>query len=287
MGQNVGKDKKEVWKPIYQKRLGDAINYAKGKQSMAVFARKCGLNPMTLSRAVNGTIKKPLDEETIRIMAECSDAPTEDVFEYLMLANGWVKTDSRRSREHFEKFILITKELFKDVQSIIMNALLEQGFSIASVFSTKLKDLDPTLKESRFHLNTDVDFALKVQGSEPSFRNFTVWIFTGEEFASDNSLYRSKLKDQQRFLIDRYKGVFLRDVWEPEAFENCQYSIVFLNRDLFEGFLKDLEGLKFNSCFSLILLDLAGQKVLREVFLPRKKGRKDKSLFKFTDRGEG
>jgi len=58
---------------------------------MAEFAKKCGLNPMTLSRAVNGTIKKPLDEETIRVMAECSDLPTEEILSHLMYANGWTK----------------------------------------------------------------------------------------------------------------------------------------------------------------------------------------------------
>ena len=286
MGQNVGKDKKEVWKPIYQKRLGDAINYAKGKQSMAVFARKCGLNPMTLSRAVNGTIKKPLDEETIRIMAECSDAPTEDVFEYLMRANGYLKDDNEERRRLSEQRRQERKDRFDTAQGIIMRALFESGYTIIPVINTKLEALDPTLKKSRFRIHTNVGFALKVQGFEPSFRNYTVNIFTGEDLA-DGVSYETELRDEQYFLMERYKDVFLRAVWEPEAFENCQYSIVFLNRDLFEGFLKDLEGLKFNSCFSLILLDLAGQKVLREVFLPRKKGRKDKSLFKFTDRGEG
>ena len=103
---------------------------------------------------------------------------------------------------------------------------------------------------------------------------------------SNGDPYEIQLRDELYFITDRYKDVFLRDVWEPEAFEDSQYSIVFLNKDLFEGFLNTLEGLKFNSCFSLILLDLDSQKVVNEVFLPRRKGRKEKSLFKLSERGD-
>ena len=39
----------EEFVPIYQKRLGDVVTYAKGKMSMAEFAKKCGMNPITFS----------------------------------------------------------------------------------------------------------------------------------------------------------------------------------------------------------------------------------------------
>ena len=288
MGQADEKDKakKEEWIPIYRKRLGEAINHAKGKQSMAEFARKCGLNPMTLSRAVNGTIKKPLDEETIRKMAECSEAPTEEVLEYLMRSNGWVKNDDEERKQRYDKHRQKRQELFDSAQGMIMRTLFEDGYTIIPVFNTPLEQHDPTRKKSRFHLYTDIRFALSVKGYEPAYWNFSVNIFNAKEIAAADLQYADELKMELRMIIDRYKDVFLRDVWEPEAFKNTRYSIVFLDKGLFDGFFKELKGLRFNSSFSLILLDLDKYTVVEERLLPRYDGRKEESLFRSTDSGK-
>ena len=286
MGQSGEKDKKEEWKPIYKKRLGDAINYAKGDQSMAKFAKKCGLNPMTLSRAVNGTIEKPLSEAAIRAMAENSDRPTEDVLEYLMHSNGWVRNDDEERMQRSEQRRQERKDRHDAVQGIIMRTLFEDGCTIIPVINTELEKLDPTLKKSRFRLHTDIKFALCVKDCEPAYRNFSVNIFTGQEYAADKDEYKRELRSELHFLMERYKDAFLRDTWEPEAFENSLYSIVFVNRELFSGFAKMLEGVSLNNSFSLILLDLEKQKVVEERFLPRRDGRKDESLFKSTNRGD-
>ena len=82
------------WIPIYQKRLGDVVTYAKGKMSMAEFAKKCGMNPITFSRILKGDIKKPLSQEEIKTIAENSELDTKDIFEDLMRANGMVKKNT-------------------------------------------------------------------------------------------------------------------------------------------------------------------------------------------------
>lgn len=284
---NNNNNEKKEWMPIYQKRLGEAINRAKGRQSMAEFAKKCGLNPMTLSRAVNGTIKKPLDEETIRVMAECSDLPTEEILSHLMYANGWTKNNTEERQRIARQHALETKERYESVQNIIMRTLFEDGYTISPIFNTDLEYLDPVLLRSKYQLHTDVRFALRVQGYEPAYWNFSVSVFTGSEFADNRKQYKMELEDELFFLMkDKYKDAFLRDTWEPQAFENSLYSIVFINKDLLEGFQKMLEGVSFNNSFSLILLDLNKQKVVEERFLPRRDGVEYKSLFKLTDRGD-
>lgn len=286
MSQTDDKDNstKKEWIPIYQKRLPKAINYAKGSQSMAEFARKCGLNPMTLSRAVNGTIKKPLDKETIRVMAEKSDNPTDEVYEYLMSSNGWVKNDSEEKQQQARQRGMEQRKRYESVQNIIMRTLFENGHTIAPVFNTELEYLDHVLSRCRFPFYTDVRFALSVKGYEPEFLNYSVNVFTGSEFVSDRKRYKEELEDEFFFLMrERYKDVFLRDMWEPQAFENSLYSIVFVSKDLFEKFAEMLEGVSFNNSFSLILIDLDGQKVVEERFLPRRDGITYESLFKTTD----
>lgn len=279
-------EEKKDWVPIYRKRLPEAIMYAKGSQSMAEFARKCGLSPMTLSRAVNGSIQKPLDEKTIRVMAECSDLPTEDVLGFLMWANGWVKNDDEERQQEFEQRMQERKDRHDLAQGIIMRTLFDNGYTIIPVMHTELEKLDPTLKKSRFRLVTNVKFALRIHGFEPAYWNFSVNIFTGKEYAADKDMYKNKLLNEMRFMNSRYNDVFLRDAWEPEAFEKCQYSIVFLNKDLFDSFSDYLDGVQFTSTFSLILLDIDKQIVVEERFLPRRDGREQTSLFGSLNRGD-
>ena len=279
---NNNNNEKKEWIPIYEKRLPDAINYAKGKQSMAEFARKCGLNPMTLSRAVNSSIKKPLDEKTIRVMAECSDLPTEDVLARLMYANGWERNNTEEKRQRAQQNAREKKERRESVQNIIMRTLFEDGYTISPVFNTDLEYLDPVLKRCGFPLCTPVRFALSVQGHDLSFWNFTDNIFTGIEFEANKKQYKMELEDELFFLMTDMKDVFLRDMWEPQAFEDSLYSIVFVNKDLFDAFIKTLKDVKFNNSFSLILLDLDKQQVVEERFLPRHDGQVYESLFKNT-----
>jgi hypothetical protein len=127
---------------------------------------------------------------------------------------------------------------------------------------------------------------LRIHGFEPAYWNFSVNIFTGKEYAADKDMYKSKLLDEMIFMNARYNDVFLRDAWEPEAFEKCQYSIVFLNKDLFDSFSDYLDGVQFTSTFSLILLDIDKQIVVEERFLPRRDGREQISLFKSLNRGD-
>jgi hypothetical protein len=271
--------------PMYKKRLSDALTYARGKYSWAEFAKKCGINPMTFSRAVNGSIAKPLDEETIKTIAINSDEPTIDVYEDLMRANGCVLKESSLHAEYSEN-----RKRREDIQNAIMRDLFERGYTLSPIFHTPLEQTDPTLQKSVFGFSRHVCFALSVQGYEPAYWNFSVNTFLGEQTAPNKSLTNESFEDKQERLsnlsehelfriIELHEGIFLRDLWEPEAFENTRYSIVLVNKSLFEALIKKLEGISFNNSFSLILLDLDNQKVVEERLLPRRDGKQEKSLF--------
>ena len=276
---------KKEWIPIYRKQLHDAIMYAKGDLSMAEFAKRCGLNPMTLSRAINNNIEKPLKEETIRIMADKSDRRTEDVLEYLMRANGYVKNDDEERRQEFEQFIQERNNCREKIQSVIMGTLFDNGYTIMPIFNTPLESTDPMLKESKHYLRTRVRFALRVRslepkGFEPDFWNFTYQFFSADESSGKKENYEREINRQTRRMIDMTKDIFLRDMWEPEVFDKSLYSIVFTNKDLFESYYKVFEDVSLNGSVSLILIDLDDQQVVEERFLSRRDGRKDESLQK-------
>ena len=279
-------ENKSEWIPVYKKRLSEAILYAKGDMSMAQFAKKCGLNPMTLWRAVKGDIEKPLKEETIKIMAEKSDNPTDDVFEYLMHTNGYVKNNDEKRQQEFEQRMQERKDRQDLAQGIIMRTLFDDGYTIMPVFNTPLEGKDPILKKSRYPLRTVVRFALRVHGFEPEFWNFTYYPFFGKKISDIKDYYDIYIKRETNKILDSTKDIFLRDMWEPEAFEKSLLSIMFINEDLFESYSKMLEGVCLNGSVSLILLDLDKQIVVEERFLPRRDGREQISLFKSLNRGD-
>ena len=266
--------------PKYQKRLGEMLTYVKGKMTMAEFAEKCGMNPITFSRIVKGDIKKPLSQEDIRIIAENSDMPTEDAFDYLIRANGMVpKDDDTPRRREAEERRTEDRHRQETIQNSLIRSLFECGYTIVPVVNTPKEELNPVKQKSRFRLGVSVSFVLSVQDHEPAYWNFRINSFTGERFENDPDTYDREVRSEVTDVFFSAEDVFLRDVWEPEAFENTKYSFVFVNNDVFEGFCRFLEGVKVNSSFSLILVDLKEQRVTEERFIPRHDGQEEKSLF--------
>ena len=145
----------------------------------------------------------------------------------------------------------------------------------------------PLKNSGRYKLGVRVSFVLSVQGDEAAFWNFNINSFSIDEYrryTKDDTKYETKAYNWaiRREVLDAVRScpeIFLRDVWEPEAFEKTRFSFVFDNKDVFEGFFKYLEGVKANNSFSLILVDIKEQRVVEERFIPRHDGKEQKSLF--------
>lgn len=267
------------WIPIYQKRLGDVVAYAKGKMSMAEFAKKCGMNPITFSRIIKGDIKKPLSQEEIKTIAENSELDTKDIFEDLMRANGMVKKNTDADDAEREKRWAENRQRRETIQNSLIRSLFEGGHTIVPIINTPKEELNPVKQKSRYRLSVNCSYVLSVQGDESAYWNYRINTFTGDEFKDDSKAYDGEVRGE--VVSEGYfcQEVFLRDVWEPEAFEKTRYSFVFANKDVFEGFFKYLDGVKVNNSFSIILVDIKEQRVVEERFIPRHDGKEQKSLF--------
>ena len=278
----------EEYIPIYQKRLGEAITCAKGNMAMAEFAKKCEMNPITFSRIVKGDIKKPLSQEEVRKIAENSEQDTEYIFKFLMRENGMVpKNDDNADRQERDQIRAEDKQRRETIQNSLIRSLFESGCTISPVANTE-EDVKYPLKNSgRYKLGVRVSFVLSVQGDEAAFWNFNINSFSIDEYrryTKDDTKYETKAYNWaiRREVLDAVRScpeIFLRDVWEPEAFEKTRFSFVFDNKDVFEGFFKYLDGVKVNNSFSLILVDIKEQRVVEERFIPRHDGKEQKSLF--------
>ena len=275
------------WIPIYQKRLGDVVTYAKGKMSMAEFAKKCGMNPITFSRILKGDIKKPLSQEEIKTIAENSELDTKDIFEDLMRANGMVKKNTDADDAEREKRWAENRQRRETIQNSLIRSLFESGCTISPVINTEGKEKYPLKDSGRYKLRARRPFVLSVQGDEASFWCFKINSFsiaeyrryTKDDTEDENKAYNDEVREEVSEAAWECKEIFLRDAWEPEAFEKTRFSFVFDNKDVFEGFFKYLDGVKVNNSFSLILVDIKEQRVVEERFIPRHDGKEQKSLF--------
>ncbi len=267
----------------YQKELGEALKYVKGKQSMAELAAKCGVSPTTFSRIVNGTIAKPLERSLIERIAENSEGDKGYNFEWLMRANGMVPKDNSIRQQEAEKRSIENKRLQNQVKNTIMGMLFNSGLSTAPITGTDLEETDPYLKTSRYGFSRRVRFAIRINGAEPISWNFMTDIFTGNEYSEDQKEYEIDVKSQANWLLDDLKNVFLREIWEPEAFVGTKYSLVTINKDVYDALLQKLEGLTFENWFTLILVDIEQGTVIEEKQLPRKDGKEFESLFHKED----
>jgi hypothetical protein len=157
--------------------------------------------------------------------------------------------------------------------------LFEGGHTIVPIINTPKEELNPVKQKSRYRLSVNCSYVLSVQGDESAYWNYRINTFTGDEFKDDSKAYDGEVRGE--VVSEGYfcQEVFLRDVWEPEAFEKTRYSFVFANKDVFEGFFKYLDGVKVNNSFSLILVDIKEQRVVEERFIPRHDGKEQKSLF--------
>lgn len=278
----------EEYIPIYQKRLGDAVTFAMGNMSMAEFAKKCGMNPITFSRIIKGDIKKPLSQEEIKTIAENSEQDTEYIFKFLMRENGMVpKNDDNADRQERDQIHAENKQRRETIQNSLIRSLFESGCTISPVANTE-EDVKYPLKNSgRYKLGVRVSFVLSVQGDDAAFWNFNINSFSIDEYRrytkddteDETKAYNWAIRREVSDVVWGCKGIFLRDIWEPEAFEKTRFSFVFDNKDVFEGFFKYLDGVKVNNLFSLILVDIKEQRVVEERFIPRHDGKEQKSLF--------
>ena len=180
-------------------------------------------------------------------------------------------------------YVCVMEEIAKKSPVSTLYISSANSLSTAPITGTDLEETDPYVKTSRYGFSRRVRFAIRINGAEPISWNFMTDIFTGNEYSEDQKEYEIDVKSQANWLLDDLKNVFLREIWEPEAFVGTKYSLVTINKDVYDALLQKLEGLTFENWFTLILVDIEQGTVIEEKQLPRKDGKEFESLFHKED----
>ena len=257
------------------------IKEAKGTdRNMAEFAKCCEtLTPSSFSRIIHGNLSKPLTAEVIQSIVRNADPKAKLSYRDVMYANGMVpENDDGESEVGRERRIFSAKErdIEIKVRNIIVGRLFELGNMLLAMEKFVMGELDITegtaglkkVKKSNRRLGIPGRFTLRIQGTEPFYYNYEIFIPDPELSKEGNTL---------RFLD--YGGFFLRDMWEQDTLEDIMQNFVFTEKEYYDAFWEFLKGVKVNNYMAAILMDTEKESIVEYMQIPRVDGKKIKSIY--------
>jgi len=257
------------------------LNRAKGsKRTMAQFAAECQISASTLSRILNGKTAKPLSVDMIQKIYNSREVKEDEfLLEQLIRANGMrKKEDHERSLSKFSMYarrnMFISKEI--TMKNIVVSELFDRNVPVVNASRFALM-MDSDTTASIIFPGKIGDMALTFS-TEPT--NMDVWAFYWFPQEPELDGERKILtKHIVRRAIEQVSNLFLVDSWQPEVIKGLKTSFVFLNSEVFEGFITALKDAKLNTEMSAILLDMDNNSVLEERWLPGSVFACDQSIF--------
>ena len=257
------------------------IKEAKGTdRNMAEFAKLCGtLTPSSFSRIIHGNLSKPLSEEVIQSIVRNADKKARLSYRDIMYANGMVpENEDGESEGARERRIVFgeKKETEIRVRNVIVGRLFAQGNMLLAMDRMSGGELRITegmtnlkkVKESSRKFGIPGKFTLRIQGMEPFYYNYEIFIPDSDLKVSGNTL---------RFR--EYADFFLRDLWEPDTLTDIMHNFVFTDKNYYDAFLEFLDGVKVNNYMAVILIDTTEGSITDYWQIPRFDGKTIKSIY--------
>lgn len=257
-------------------KLAEYIKQAKGEnRTMAEFAQECKLvSPSTFSRIMQRHITKPLSVELIKAIIDNSDKSVSLSLDDFMRANGMMPK-SELAKQSFSGSSREREKIYADIRHFIADELYSRGCMLR-IYPGLSKE---ELPESEFYLPRRGRLAVTVQGYEPRFWNFIIHIPFSHHYKSFlGKTEQEQLTGSMIKLISDWSSIFLRDTWEPEKLKNVKHSFVFTEKQLYEAFCDTMMKIKVNTYMSVILIDIAKEKVI-EKMIPRRDKKTLTSIF--------
>lgn len=252
--------------------LKTMINRAKGSErSMRQFASACEISPATFTRIMKGEYKKPLSVEMLKKIVEAAVPDAGVTMPEALLADGYMEEcldaveENRYTDQHGRLRV-------SDLYEILVNDLRRRKLPFITYSAGSEEDIPRSKlgmnnfdRYQSYHMLT-----VHVQGYEPKYHKFHVNDADGYHVRTTEDLWR---------ILKVYSLMLLRDAYEPEAANDYKYIIVFTSDKVFQLFSDVMQSVTVNNSISAILVDKQEQSVRKEFAIPRKDGKREKSIF--------
>ena len=227
-------------------RLAELVVRAKGPElSMSQFAKKCEVNPSTLSRIVNKKTTGKNSDALIFNIAENADPNSGVTFEMLMSAHGMKKRNlnGKVDTEEYRAFE-------KNAADLVLSEIMKRGNKVQVPMTPQVYNA------LNYHYRPDWEIATDAVTSDNTMGQwlFEFWTMLGTE---QQAIRKQTIKLRQKLLM--VLGLYYMDEVKAD-----KLSFVVFNRKFYKLLKDTLEGICVKPWITIMLFDMEQAQFIEE-----------------------
>lgn len=227
-------------------RLAELVVRAKGPElSMSQFAKKCEVNPSTLSRIVNKKTTGKNSDALIFNIAENADPNSGVTFEMLMSAHGMKKRNlnGKVDTEEYRAFE-------KNAADLVLSEIMKRGYKVQVPMTPQVYNA------LNYHYRPDWEIATDAVTSDNTMGQwlFEFWTMLGTE---QQAIRKQTIKLRQKLLM--VLGLYYMDEVKAD-----KLSFVVFNRKFYKLLKDSLEGICVKPWITIMLFDMEQAQFIEE-----------------------
>ena len=227
-------------------RLAELVVRAKGPElSMSQFAKKCEVNPSTLSRIVNKKTTGKNSDALIFNIAENADPNSGVTFEMLMSAHGMKKRNlnGKVDTEEYRSFE-------KNAADLVLSEIMKRGYKVQVPMTPQVYNA------LNYHYRPDWEIATDAVTSDNTMGQwlFEFWTMLGTE---QQAIRKQTIKLRQKLLM--VLGLYYMDEVKAD-----KLSFVVFNRKFYKLLKDTLEGICVKPWITIMLFDMEQAQFIEE-----------------------
>ena len=227
-------------------RLAELVVRAKGPElSMSQFAKKCEVNPSTLSRIVNKKTTGKNSDALIFNIAENADPNSGVTFEMLMSAHGMKKLNlnGKVDSEEYRAFE-------KNAADLVLSEIMKRGYKVQVPMTPQVYNA------LNYHYRPDWEIATDAVTSDNTMGQwlFEFWTMLGTE---QQAIRKQTIKLRQKLLM--VLGLYYMDEVKAD-----KLSFVVFNRKFYKLLKDTLEGICVKPWITIMLFDMEQAQFIEE-----------------------
>lgn len=227
-------------------RLAELVVRAKGSElSMSQFAKKCEVNPSTLSRIVNKKTTGKNSDALIFNIAENADPNSGVTFEMLMSAHGMKKRNlnGKVDTEEYRAFE-------KNAADLVLSEIMKRGYKVQVPMTPQVYNA------LNYHYRPDWEIATDAVTSDNTMGQwlFEFWTMLGTE---QQAIRKQTIKLRQKLLM--VLGLYYMDEIKAD-----KLSFVVFNRKFYKLLKDTLEGICVKPWITIMLFDMEQAQFIEE-----------------------
>ena len=227
-------------------RLAELVVRAKGPElSMSQFAKKCEVNPSTLSRIVNKKTTGKNSDALIFNIAENADPNSGVTFEMLMSAHGMKKRNlnGKVDTEEYRAFE-------KNAADLVLSEIMKRGYKVQVPMTPQVYNA------LNYHYRPDWEIATDAVTSDNTMGQwlFEFWTMLGTE---QQAIRKQTIKLRQKLLM--VLGIYYMDEVKAD-----KLSFVVFNRKFYKLLKDTLEGICVKPWITIMLFDMEQAQFIEE-----------------------